>query len=519
MARGQGRYDHEQWARQQVRKDQQRSRSEEAAARAEERERKQRRDAEGKADAERLTAALDQRIAELGSILVRGLDRSARFDWSACRRTDDPPPLDLGDRGVPARQPTWLDFRPDEPGVIGGLFGGRSRREQREAAAQERYREALREYEENETHRRVWVQEQETAHQARVVAHQEEVGKHNHGWEVLQAGVERRDRGSVDAFLKLILDAVPLPEGFPRRAEVAYSPRGEQAVVRVELPPLDVVPAVAGFWYVMKDEERREKRRPDAQRAQLYRSVVCQVALLHLRDLLEADPALESVEFGGHVHATNPATGQREYVCLVSVAVDRERFAELNLRDVDPEVCLGHLNALVSRHPHAVEPVTPVRDFDRARYSFVDPVDVVAGLDSRTDLTKMDATAFEQFVRQVFEAMGMQGWNTERSGDDGVDAVVFNKDPIVGGLTIVQAKRYTRVVGVSHVRELVGAMDEKRAGRGIIVTTSWFASGCWTKARDNGRVELIEGSNLRQLVKEHLGLDVLVAQPSRRRKP
>ncbi|HZG96642.1 MAG TPA: restriction endonuclease, partial [Nocardioidaceae bacterium] len=206
-------------------------------------------------------------------------------------------------------------------------------------------------------------------------------------------------------------------------------------------------------------------------------------------------------------------------VCLVSVAVDRERFAELNLRDVDPEVCLGHLNALVSRHPHAVEPVTPVRDFDRAKYSFVDPVDVVASLDSRRDLTKMDATAFEQFVRQVFEAMGMQGWNTERSGDDGVDAVVFNKDPIVGGLTIVQAKRYTRVVGVSHVRELVGAMDEKRAGRGIIVTTSWFASGCWTKARDNGRVELIEGAHLRQLVKEHLDLDVLVAQPSRRRKP
>ncbi len=78
-------------------------------------------------------------------------------------------------------------------------------------------------------------------------------------------------------------------------------------------------------------------------------------------------------------------------------------------------------------------------------------------------------------------------------------------------LTIVQATRYNRVVGVQHVRELVGAMDERRAGRGIIVTTSWFASGCWTKARDDGRVELIEGAHLRHLVKEHLGMDVLVA--------
>jgi restriction system protein len=124
------------------------------------------------------------------------------------------------------------------------------------------------------------------------------------------------------------------------------------------------------------------------------------------------------------------------------------------------------LNALVSGHPHLVEPVTPVRDFDLARYSFVESVDVVASLDSRSDLTKMTPTEFEHFVRQLFEARGLEGWTTERTGDDGVDAVVINRDPMVGGLTIVQAKRYNGVIGVSHVRELVGAMDEKRAGRG-----------------------------------------------------
>jgi hypothetical protein len=94
-----------------------------------------------------------------------------------------------------------------------------------------------------------------------------------------------------------------------------------------------------------------------------------------------------------------------------------------------------------------------------------------------------------------------------------VDAVVINRDPMIGGLTIVQAKRYIGVIGVSHIRELVGTMDEKRAGRGILVTTSWFASGCWTKASENGRVELIDGPRLRHLVKEHLNKDVLVAPP------
>jgi hypothetical protein len=108
----------------------------------------------------------------------------------------------------------------------------------------------------------------------------------------------------------------------------------------------------------------------------------------------------------------------------------------------------------------------------------------------------MTPTEFEHFVRQLFEARGLEGWTTERTGDDGVDAVVVNRDPLIGGLTIVQAKKYSGVLGVSHIRELVGAMDEKRAGRGILVTTSWFASGCWTKATENGRIELIDGPRL-----------------------
>ena len=93
---------------------------------------------------------------------------------------------------------------------------------------------------------------------------------------------------------------------------------------------------------------------------------------------------------------------------------------------------------------------------------------------------------------------------------------VLDRDPMVGGLTIVQAKKYNGVIGVSHIRELVGAMDEKRAGRGILVTTSWFASGCRNKARENDRIELIDGGRLRYLAREHLNMDVLVAPPSPR---
>ncbi len=123
----------------------------------------------------------------------------------------------------------------------------------------------------------------------------------------------------------------------------------------------------------------------------------------------------------------------------------------------------------------------------------------------------MTSDEFEHLVRQVFEATGLEGWTTEHSRDDGVDAVMVNKTPGGKMLSIVHAKRYSRVVGVSHVRELAGAMEEKKAGHGILVTTSWFTAGRWQKAAEHGRMQLFDGPRLRAMIKEHLGKDVLIS--------
>jgi restriction system protein len=166
-------------------------------------------------------------------------------------------------------------------------------------------------------------------------------------------------------------------------------------VVRFELPSMDVIPGLESYTYVEKTATRREKARPPAQIARLYRSVISQITLLYMRNIFDSDPELDNVELGGHVRSANPATGQREYPCLISIATDRSTYRGINLRDVEPDVCLRHLNAIVSHHPQRPEPVTPIRDFDLARYSFVEAVDAVASLDSRSDLTKISPTEFE----------------------------------------------------------------------------------------------------------------------------
>jgi hypothetical protein len=63
---------------------------------------------------------------------------------------------------------------------------------------------------------------------------------------------------------------------------------------------------------------------------------------------------------------------------------------------------------------------------------------------------------------------------TQASRDRGVDAIVFDPDPLRGGTTVIQAKRYVNTVDLSAVRELFGTVQAEGANKGILVTTSDF---------------------------------------------
>jgi restriction system protein len=53
-------------------------------------------------------------------------------------------------------------------------------------------------------------------------------------------------------------------------------------------------------------------------------------------------------------------------------------------------------------------------------------------------------------------------------------------------------------------------MEEKKAGWGVLIATSRFTAGCEQKAREHGRMQLIDGAQLKWMVKEYLGKDVLI---------
>jgi restriction system protein len=178
------------------------------------------------------------------------------------------------------------------------------------------------------------------------------------------------------------------------------------------------------------------------------------------------------------------------------------------LADVDPAACLKYLNALVSPNPYDLQAVEPFITFDLRRFRFVDAAEELADLDSRRNLLKLSPTEFEHLVKDLFVAIGAQAWRTLPSRDGGVDAVATSKNLFFGGVCLIQAKRWTGLVGLDAVHALTGVMTDHNATTGVLVTTSWFSRTSEQFAQRN-RITLINGAELKHLIKQHLGYDVI----------
>ncbi|MGH3977035.1 MAG: restriction endonuclease [Pseudonocardiaceae bacterium] len=308
------------------------------------------------------------------------------------------------------------------------------------------------------------------------------------------------------------------PEEFPHDYEVAYRPEPLELVIKYWLPGGDVIPVARGYRYVKTRKEIDELPRPTKEVKELYASMIAQLALRTMRECF-AEPAadlVDTVVFSGHVKARDRATGREVEPCVISVGARREVFDELVLSELDAAACLKHLKAIISPHPYDLAPVEPLIEFDYAKYRFAEPIDALAGMDSRQDLLKMDWYRFENLVRQLFEAMGMTVNITQSSRDEGIDAVAYDKTDVVHRAEyILQAKRYSKCVPTESVRALAGVVEEKRATAGILVTTSWVSPESKAFAARNNRLRIIEGGELKHLLAEHLDIDVHIELPKK----
>jgi len=123
-------------------------------------------------------------------------------------------------------------------------------------------------------------------------------------------------------------------------------------------------------------------------------------------------------------------------------------------------------------------------------------------------LTSLSPESFEEFVAELFEALGYTVEQTGGTGDEGADLRLRRKDL----LAIVQCKYHKRsVVGSPELQRFLGTIHHTRSHKGFFVTTSTFSLAAEKFVAEHP-IELIDGPRLVELVQEALG-------PGARREP
>jgi restriction system protein len=504
---------------------QERERAQRLAARADAAERKRQEQLAhetGLATAQVMRAQLDEQLSELRTLLTSRLARPPQLTFAMMKRSPRVPAFDPGELSEPQPAPRWEDYEPPAPGPLSGLVGGKARHARARDAAWEAFQRALADHEHDEGVRARRLKAARAEYDRMARAEHAAVREHNTEVDELERSFRAGMPEAVEEFFGQALALSQYPSGFPREFQVAYRPDPRELVVEYRLPPKDVIPTIRDFRYVKARSEIDELPRPVKEIKELYASVINQVALRTMWECFSVTAAgeiVDTVVFNGIVAATSRATGQAEELHLISAPASRAEFSRLVLDQLDPAECLRHLKAVLSRHPWDLEAVEPVIEFQKAKYRFAEPVDALAGIDSRPDLLKMDWYKFENLIRQLFEAMGLEVNVTQSSRDEGIDAVAYNKTDVVHRAEIlIQAKRYSRCVPANDVRALAGSVEEKRATSGILVTTAWVGPESKAFAARNNRLRIIEGGELKHLLAEYLHLDVRIdlARPVKR---
>jgi len=178
----------------------------------------------------------------------------------------------------------------------------------------------------------------------------------------------------------------------------------------------------------------------------------------------------------------------------------------LNIEKVDPIACIRDLKGIVTPSLEKQSPIRPIFTLNTDDSRLVESQDVDGSLLDESNLAAMPWEDFEQLVRQLFAweyaNNGIDVGVTQASRDRGVDAILFDPDPIRGGKYVIQAKCYTRTVDVSAVRDLYGTVLNEGANRGILITTSSYGPDAYEFAKDKP-ISLIDGPNLIEMLRKH----------------
>jgi restriction system protein len=236
-------------------------------------------------------------------------------------------------------------------------------------------------------------------------------------------------------------------------------------------------------------EESRSGNVP--RQALLFRTIAYQEDAPAIRSAAELNGALEHLEYAVFRRYQNQLT--RAERARLDNTIDNalfkaERFAR-QLGEAERPLAEQQLEVIRAAIRDGREQAERMRDQARR-----------ADLKLK-QLAELTPEGFEEFVAELFEALGYDVEHTGGTGDEGADLRVRRR----GLMGIVQCKYHKRgVVGSPELQKFLGTIHHTASHKGFFVTTRTFSLAAEKFVAEHP-IELIDGPRLVELVTEALG--------------
>lgn len=358
----------------------------------------------------------------------------------------------------------------------------------------------IRHKEEHEKALKIWHDQKETFEKEQKVKKSE--------IDNLFAQYEEGKIEGVEYYASRILEKLPILHFYEQRFDVSYNEQNNILIINYFLPDFELLTEIKKeYKYIKSKNAIQEKKYPEKVLQELYDNLIYQIIFSVIYALFSGDykQQFDALVVNGYLNAIDKSLGKESTICLTSLQINRKEFEDLNLEMIDPKQCFKRLKGIAGIQLDTKTAIKPIMFLNKEDRRFIESYNVAENIDVGTNLAAIDWQDFENLIRELFEkkfsAHGGECKVTQASRDGGVDAIAFDPDPILGGKIIIQAKRYTNVVGVSAVRDLYGTLINEGASKGILITTSDYGSDAHNFAKGKPIV-LLNGNNLLHLLNE-----------------
>jgi restriction system protein len=424
-------------------------------------------------------------------LLALAAEPSPSVDFDALHRSYEPRPLPAE---AVVEPPRWADYAPDAgqgsatPGspLLSGPY------QQQLAAARLKHQRALREYRDHEKELRGQAEAARLAHEHEEQQRARSVREYNDRLLGYRQAYEAGEPAAVESVLERALAAAGRLPGLEVPARVSYRELTRTAVVDLVLPSVSVVPSALEFRVVANGGVEPVPR-PRQECRGRYLQLVARLVLRALDAILAADTEsrLDGIVVNGRA-----VTAEAGETCMVSVDARRGDLYASSLLPAAHDQAVQRLRELpcaLSEDPFGPEPVTPF----------------AVGCAGPPAPEELSTGEFSSLIAELFEHLGLDEWEPRLQGKDGLlalghgDGRGFPDVPYV-----VCAVRRPLVVGAAVVRHVAEVVEEEAAERGIWATTGSFHPDAVIAAASLPELRLIDGGELRALIRAHLGAEL-----------